>query len=85
MTDHVSRKHEAETIESRQAIRDAIEAAALDDVEREILRMRHLEYRNLGAIAGLLGYSQSQVSRKYTRALTKMIACAKRGAEKPEK
>ena len=77
MTDHVSRKHQAEDIESRQAIRDAIEAAALDDVEREILRMRHLEYRSLGAIAGLMGYSQSQISRKYKRALVKMLACAK--------
>lgn len=77
MTDHVSRKHQAEDIESRQAIRDAIEAAALDDVEREILQMRHLEYRSLGAIAGLMGYSQSQISRKYKRALIKMLACAK--------
>ena len=77
MTDHISRTHQAKKIESRQAIRDAIEAAALDDVEREILRMRHLEYRSLGAIAGLTGYSLSQVSRKYKHALVKMLACAK--------
>ena len=77
MTDHISRKHQAEDIESRQVIRDAIDAAALDDVEREILRMRHLEYRSLGTIAGLMGYSQSQISRKYKRALVKMLACAK--------
>lgn len=76
MTDHVSRKHEAENIESRQAIRDAIEAAALDDAERQILRMRHLEYRSLGAIAGLMGYSQSQVSRLPRNSGRKSSSCA---------
>ena len=80
MTERIgSEDQNYELIEDRQAI-DA-SAGVLDEIEREVLRLRFAEDLTQSKIAAQVGYSQMHVSRILRRALGKLRDAATEGAE----
>lgn len=66
-----------ELVEDRQAIDAGVED--LDEIEREVLRLRFAEDLTQSKIAEEVGYSQMHVSRILRRALAKLRIAAERG------
>ena len=66
-----------ELVEDRQAIDAGVED--LDEIEREVLRLRFAEDLTQSKIAEEVGYSQMHVSRILRRALAKLRIAAQRG------
>jgi RNA polymerase sigma-B factor len=70
-----------ELVEDRQAIRAS--SAVLNDIEREILRLRFSEDLTQSKIADQVGYSQMHVSRILRRALGKLRRAAEQEGALP--
>ena len=64
-----------ELVEDRQALEAG--AGVLDEIEREVLRLRFEEDMTQSKIAEEVGYSQMHVSRILRRALGKLRQAAK--------
>lgn len=66
---HVTRKHIIAAIRSAERRRALIARLALDEIDMEILTLRHIKFKSFGYIADTVGLSVSQVGRRYKRAL----------------
>lgn len=57
--------------------RTLISRLALDEIDIEILTLRHVRFKPFGYIADTVGLSVSQVGRRYKRALVALAEAAK--------
>ena len=69
MSDHIDRTHIINAVRSLEQRRELIARCALDDIDVEILTLRHIKLKTFGYIADTVGLSVSQVGRRYKRAL----------------
>lgn len=69
MSDHIDRTHIINAVRSLEQRRELIARCALDDIDVEILTLRHIKFKSFGYIADTVGLSASQVGRRYKRAL----------------
>lgn len=69
MTDHIDRTHIINAVRSLEQRRELISRCALDEIDVEILTLRHIKFKSFGYIADMVGLSVSQVGRRYKRAL----------------
>lgn len=57
--------------------RQLIARCALDEIDIEILKLRHIQFKPFGYIADTVGLSASQVGRRYKRALAALADAAR--------
>ena len=76
-SDHIKRIHLVAKIRDMEHRRALIARLALDEIDIEILRMRHLQFKSFGYIADTVGLSVSQVGRRYKRALLALADAAR--------
>lgn len=77
-SDHISRTHLVAQIRSIDRRRALIARLALDEIDIEILTLRHVKFKPFGYIADTVGLSVSQVGRRYKRALEALAEAAER-------
>ncbi len=77
-SDHITRTHIVAKIRDMEHRRQLIARLALDEIDIEILRMRHLQFKSFGYIADMVGLSVSQVGRRYKRALQALAEAAEK-------
>lgn len=70
--EHIGRRRQAESVAARDVLIRLIDVAAIDEVDREILRMRYLGKKQFGYIADITGYSTRQIVRRHKAALAKL-------------
>ena len=73
MSDHIDRTHIINAVRSLEQRRELISRCALDDIDVEILTLRHIKFKSFGYIADTIGLSVSQVGRRYKRALRALV------------
>lgn len=73
-SEHVQRRHTAESVPLREDLIRAIECANIDDIDREILKMHYVQGKPWGYIADVEGYSVRQIVRRHKTALVKIVA-----------
>lgn len=73
-SEHVQRRHAAESVPLREDLIRAIELANIDDIDREILVMHYVQKKPWGYIADVAGYSLRQIVRRHKTALVKIVA-----------
>ena len=56
--------------EARQRLQQALDN--MDDVDREVIALRHFEHLNSQETANVLGMSKSGASSRYTRAMDRL-------------
>lgn len=78
-SDHVERRHAAETVPRREDLLKAIEQANID---RDILIMHYVHKKPWGYIADVKGYSARQIVRRHKVALVKIVAILAMNAAK---
>lgn len=76
MTDHLRRKYTINGICSEQERLELIAKCALDDTDREILRMRYVRHQDFGFIADTLGLAYPTVIKRHKKALAVFQAIA---------
>lgn len=82
MTDHLDRKHYINDHFPGTAERAAlIDGCCLPEIDLKILRMVHLEHRDVNFIADSIAMSPQNVKRRYRIALTALWNLAKSRAE----
>lgn len=81
-SDHVERRHAAETVPRREDLLKAIEQANIEDIDREILIMHYVHKKPWGYIADVKGYSTRQIVRRHKVALVKIVAILAMNAAK---
>lgn len=69
MSEHFDRTHIINAVRSLEQRRELISQCALDEIDVEILTLRHIKFKSFGYIADTFGLSVSQVRRRYKRAL----------------
>ncbi len=69
MSSHIERVHRLDSIGSKEKRKELIESAALDDIEINIMTMRHIGHKPFDYIADSVGLSVRQVGRRYKKAL----------------
>lgn len=77
MSDHIDRTHLVGSIRDMEHRRQLIARCALDEIDIEILTLRHVKFKPFGYIADTVGLSVSQVGRRYKRALAALAEAAK--------
>lgn len=77
-SDHISRTRLVASIRDLDRRRALISRLALDEIDVEILTLRHIKFKPFGYIADTVGLSVSQVGRRYKRALEALADAAKR-------
>lgn len=77
-SDHIDRTHVVARIRDLDRRRQLIARCALDEIDVEILTLRHIKFKPFGYIADVVGLSVSQVGRRYKRALEALADAAKR-------
>jgi DNA-directed RNA polymerase specialized sigma subunit len=77
-SDHISRTHLVAGIRDLDRRRQLIARCALDEIDMEILTLRHIKFKPFGYIADVVGLSVSQVGRRYKRALEALADTVKR-------
>lgn len=77
-SDHIERKHLVASIRSLDRRRQLIARLALEDIDVQILTMRHVQFKSFGYIADIVGLSPSQVGRRYKSALEALADAAER-------
>ena len=77
-SDHIGRTHLVASIRDMEHRRALIARLALDEIDMEILTLRHIKFKPFGYIADTVGLSVSQVGRRYKRALEALADAAKR-------
>lgn len=78
MSDHIDRTHLVASIHDMESRRQLIARCALDELDIEILTLRHIKFKPFGYIADMVGLSVSQVGRRYKRALAALAEAAKK-------
>ena len=73
MSDHIDRTHIINAVRPLEQRRELISRCALDDIDVEILTLRHIKFKSFGYIADTIGLSVSQVGRRYKRALRALV------------
>lgn len=63
--EHRDNKRLIDSVHSTAERRELIERCALDDINTQILLMRHIEFKPFDYIADTIGLSLSQVCRRY--------------------
>lgn len=51
---------------------DLLEQSTLSDVDKEILRLHYLKMKDFRFIGDTLGYSESTIKKRHTKALSKL-------------
>ena len=83
MTEHLTRKHYVNDHFPGTAERaELINACCLPEIDLQILRMVHLEHRDVNFIADSIAMSPQNVKRRYRIALTTLWQLAKSRASK---
>ncbi len=77
MSDHIDRTHLVASIRDMERRRTLISRCALDEIDIEILTLRHVKFKPFGYIADTVGLSVSQVGRRYKRALLALAEAAR--------
>jgi DNA-directed RNA polymerase specialized sigma subunit len=77
-SDHIDRTHLVAGIRDLDRRRQLIARCALDEIDMEILTLRHIKFKPFGYIADVVGLSVSQVGRRYKRALEALADTVKR-------
>lgn len=77
-SDHIGRTHLVASIRDMEHRRTLIARLALDEIDMEILTLRHIKFKPFGYIADTVGLSVSQVGRRYKRALEALADAARR-------
>ncbi len=77
MSDHIDRTHLVASIRDLERRRTLISRCALDEIDIEILTLRHVKFKPFGYIADTVGLSVSQVGRRYKRALLALAEAAR--------
>lgn len=84
-TDHESNKKYVRDFPDAEILREALEIAALDETEKEALRLYIFRRVPISVIAERMGYERSYFSRdKFKRALVKYVYCLHKCAKKKE-
>lgn len=76
-SDHIERTHLVTKIRDMEHRRTLIARLALDEIDIEILTLRHVKFKPFGYIADTVGLSVSQVGRRYKRALQALADAAR--------
>lgn len=69
MTEHLNRKHLFDSIPGTEQRRDLISRCALDEIDTQIVTMRHIKHQDFGFIADTLGLSYPAVIKRHKKAL----------------
>lgn len=69
MTPHIKRKHIFNSICGTQNRLELIAECALDETDKEILRLRYVEFCDFGFIADNLGLAYPTVIKRHKKAL----------------
>ena len=69
MTDHIKSKHSINSIGCTDDRLELIARCALDDTDKEILRLRYVKFHDFGYIADALGLSYAAVIKRHKKAL----------------
>lgn len=77
MSAHIDRTHLVAKIRDMEHRRQLIARLALDEIDVEILTLRHIKFKSFGYIADTIGLSVSQVGRRYKRALEALADAAR--------
>lgn len=76
MTDHIKSKHLFNTVGCTDERLELIARCALDDTDKEILRMRYVKFQDFGYIADTLGLAYPTVIKRHRKALAVIQAIA---------
>lgn len=76
MTDHIKSKHSINSIGCMEDRLDLIARCALDDTDKEILRLRYVKFQDFGYIADTLGLAYATVIKRHRKALAVIQAIA---------
>lgn len=66
--EHRDNKRVIDSVRSTAERRELIELCALDDINTQILLLRHTQFKSFDYIADVIGLSLSQVCRRYRHA-----------------
>lgn len=72
MTDHIKTKKKIQAIPSVITFEGLLEQSTLSEEDKQILRMIYLEHKDLRYIGDTLGFSETTVKRKHSKALSKL-------------
>lgn len=76
MTDHVKSKRSINSIGCTEDRLDLIARCALDETDKEILRLRYVKFQDFGLIADTLGLAYATVIKRHRKALAVIQAIA---------
>lgn len=72
MSEHTETRRKLKEI-PRKAIFDALlEQSTLSEQDKQILRLHYLEDKNFSYIADLLGYAETTIKKRHSKALSKL-------------
>ena len=69
MTEHIRKKHDVNSVCGAEERMELIARCALDDTDKEILRLRYVKFCDFGYIADTLGMAYATVIKRHKRAL----------------
>ena len=76
MTEHIRKKHDINSIGCADDRIELIARCALDDTDKEILRLRYVKFCDFGYIADTLGMAYATVVKRHKKALAVFQAIA---------
>lgn len=76
LTEHIRKKHDINSVCGAEERMELIARCALDDTDKEILRMRYVKFNDFGYIADTLGLSYAAVIKRHRKALAVFQAIA---------
>ena len=81
MTDHIKSKHSINSLDDAGDRLALIARCALDKTDKEILRMRYVEFHDFGFIADTLGIAYATAIKRHKKALAVLQAIAQARAD----
>lgn len=76
MTEHIRKKHDINSVCGTEERMTLIARCALDDTDKEILRLRYVKFNDFGYIADTLGLAYPTVIKRHKKALAVFQAIA---------
>ena len=76
MTEHIKSKHSINSVCGTEERMTLIARCALDDTDKEILRLRYVKFCDFGYIADTLGLAYPTVIKRHKKALAVFQAIA---------
>lgn len=72
MSYNVSMQRALKDIPTIAVFEDILKASTLNELDKEIFRLHYLEEKDFAFIADKLGYSESGIRKRHTKALKKL-------------